>query len=656
MAFRLSLAHKISSIAAVGIVGVLTLGGIYMTSNAALDGASRADEHARSIGDANARLQIALLEQRRAEKNFLLRKDEQYLEQFKQSSKTADDNLAEMIRLIDPATEADLATRLKAIQSGANTYGKQFSELAAAQIKLGLKEDAGLEGSLRKSVHEIEAALKPLDVPRLTLNLLTMRRHEKDFMLRRNPTYGDDMKNRAAEFSKQLAAADLPETVKSDIAQKLRSYQQDFFAWMEGAQTLEQTEKAMMVNFRSLQPLLDQLAVVVRDKTDKAKATATEVRAVTETRMEIAIAAIIVAVALLGLLIGRSMSKPLGGLSAGIRRLGDGELDLVLPGLQRTDEIGDMARAVESCKLKAQERAQAEAAAKAHQDRLATEQRKRDMIDLADRFESAVGEIVETVSSASTELEASATTLTTTAEHARGFTARVAAASEEASTNVESVASASEEMSASVSEISRQVQEAARIARAAEAQALQTNDRVGELSVAAAKINDVVELIHSIAAQTNLLALNATIEAARAGDAGRGFAVVASEVKALAEQTAKATEQIGQQIGGIQGATQQSVSAIKEIGGTIARMSEIASTIASAVEQQSAATQEIARNVQSAAAGTQQVSVNITEVQRGAGETGAASAQVLSAAHSLSRDSTRLKDEVGRFLRTVRAG
>ncbi|WP_022719822.1 methyl-accepting chemotaxis protein, partial [Rhodopseudomonas sp. B29] len=571
MAFRLSLAHKINSIAVVGIVGVLALGGIYMTSNASLKSARRADEHARSIGDANARLQIALLEQRRAEKNFLLRKDEQYLAQFKQSGKTAADNLTEMFRLIDPATEQDLATRLKAIQAGSDSYAKQFSDLAAEQIKLGLKEDLGLEGSLRKSVREIETALKPLDAPQLTADLLMMRRHEKDFMLRRNPKYGDDMKSRAAEFSKQLAAADLPEAAKVDITQKLRSYQRDFFAWTEGALAIEQAEKAMVVTFRTLQPQLDELAVVVRDTTDKAKAHATEVRAATETRMEIAIAAIIAAVALLGLLIGRSVSKPLGGLSEGIRRLGDGELDFVLPGLQRSDEVGDMARAVESCKLKAQERAEAEAAAKAQQDRLAAEQRKRDMIELADRFEGAVGEIVETVSSASTELEASATTLTTTAEHARDFTVRVAAASEEASTNVESVASASEEMSASVGEISRQVQEAARIARAAEAQALQTNDRVGELSVAAGRINDVVELIHSIAAQTNLLALNATIEAARAGDAGRGFAVVASEVKALAEQTAKATEQIGQQIGGIQGATQQSVSAIKEIGGTIAR-------------------------------------------------------------------------------------
>ena len=302
-----------------------------------------------------------------------------------------------------------------------------------------------------------------------------------------------------------------------------------------------------------------------------------------------------------------------------------------------------------------QQKAQAEAEAKIKQDQVAAQQRKADMIKLADDFEGAVGQIIETVSSASTELEASAGTLTSTAERAQELTTMVAAASEEASTNVQSVASATEEMASSVNEISRQVQESARMANDAVDQARTTNDRVGELSKAAARIGDVVELINTIAGQTNLLALNATIEAARAGEAGRGFAVVASEVKALAEQTAKATGEIGQQITGIQAATQESVNAIKEISGTIEKLSEISSTIAAAVEEQGAATQEISRNVQQAAQGTQQVSSNITDVQRGASETGSASSQVLSAAQSLSGDSNRLKLEVGKFLNTVRA-
>lgn len=350
-----------------------------------------------------------------------------------------------------------------------------------------------------------------------------------------------------------------------------------------------------------------------------------------------------------------TIARPMRDLSGAMNDLAEGNFAVVLPGLGRKDEIGDVAGAVEKFKVKAQQRAHAEAEAQQHQERGAAEQRKREMVKMADDFETAVGEIVDTVSSASTELEASASTLTATAARAQELTTMVAAASETASTNVQSVASATEEMASSVNEISRQVQESSTIANQAVDQARKTNDRVAELAKAASRIGDVVELINTIAGQTNLLALNATIEAARAGEAGRGFAVVASEVKALAEQTAKATGEISAQISSIQTATQDSVCAIKEIGDTIGRMSEIASTIASAVEEQGAATQEISRNVQQAAQGTMQVSTNITDVQRGASETGSASSQVFSAARSLSQDSNRLKVEVGKFLNSVRS-
>jgi methyl-accepting chemotaxis protein len=374
----------------------------------------------------------------------------------------------------------------------------------------------------------------------------------------------------------------------------------------------------------------------------------------TVTQEMVAGAAVLIGL-LIAFFIARGIIGPLSGLTSGMKELAGGNFGVVLPGLDRKDEVGDMAQAVETFKVKAAEKAREEAEVKVKQDLVAAQQRKADMIKLADTFESAVGEIIETVSSASTELEASASTLTSTAERAQELTTMVAAASEEASTNVQSVASATEELTSSVNEISRQVQESSRMAGDAVDQARKTNDRVGELSKAAARIGDVVELINTIAGQTNLLALNATIEAARAGEAGRGFAVVASEVKALAEQTAKATGEIGQQIAGIQAATQESVNAIREISGTIEKLSEISSTIAAAVEEQGAATQEISRNVQQAAQGTQQVSSHITDVQRGASETGSASSQVLSAAQLLSGDSNRLKLEVGKFLNSVRA-
>jgi methyl-accepting chemotaxis protein len=348
------------------------------------------------------------------------------------------------------------------------------------------------------------------------------------------------------------------------------------------------------------------------------------------------------------------IAKPIRAVVELLQQLAAGKYDVGISGTERGDEVGDVAKTALVFKENGLARIRMEREQKEAEVRSAA-RRRTDMLQLAEGFERAVGEIVETVSSASTELEASASTLTSTAERSQELTTVVASASEEASTNVQSVASATEELSSSVNEISRQVQESARMASEAVGQARHTNDRVGELSKAAARIGDVVELINTIAAQTNLLALNATIEAARAGEAGRGFAVVASEVKALAEQTAKATGEIGQQISSIQAATQESVGAIREISGTIERLSEISSTIAAAVEEQGAATQEISRNVQQAAQGTQQVSANITDVQRGAGETGSASTQVLSAAQSLSADSNRLKLEVGKFLNSVRA-
>ncbi len=371
-----------------------------------------------------------------------------------------------------------------------------------------------------------------------------------------------------------------------------------------------------------------------------------------------------------------NIGRPISRIGETLLALANGDKGVVIPYAERGDEIGDTARAAKTFqeniaqieKMEAeQKRTEARSAAerKAAEEREAVEKksaaereeaaRKAAMHKLAGEFEAAVGEIIDTVSSASTELEASAHTLTKTADNTQQLAGIVASASEEASSNVQSVASATEEMTSSIGEIGRQVHQSSKIAAEAVKQAENTDVRINELSKAAGRIGDVIKLITAIAEQTNLLALNATIEAARAGEAGRGFAVVAQEVKALASQTAKATDEIGSQIAGMQTATRDSVLAIKEIGTTIGHISEIAATIAAAVEQQGAATQEIARNVEQAARGTSQVAGNITDVNRGAGETGAASSQVLASAQSLSAESNRLKTEVGRFLATVRA-
>jgi len=354
------------------------------------------------------------------------------------------------------------------------------------------------------------------------------------------------------------------------------------------------------------------------------------------------------------LMVSRRVSGPLRMIQDAMLKVAAGDLSAEVSLEGRTDEIGALGNAMRAFKGSMVEAERLRADQKEAETRSAS-RRKAEMRRLADEFQAAVGNIVDAVSTSSTELERAAGTLTKNAETTQRLSGVVASASEEASANVQSVAVAAEQMTSSVNEIARQVQDSAKIAIEAVQQAEKTDARITELSSAASRIGDVVKLITAIAEQTNLLALNATIEAARAGEAGRGFAVVAQEVKALAAQTAKATDEIGTQIANMQSATQDSVGAIKEISGTIGRISEIAAAIAAAVEEQGATTQEISRNVQQAAHGTAQVAMNITDVNRGASETGSASSQVLGSAQSLARESNQLKREVEKFVSMVRA-
>ena len=363
---------------------------------------------------------------------------------------------------------------------------------------------------------------------------------------------------------------------------------------------------------------------------------------------------VVAVIIVIGLMFARAISKPISGMTEAMGVLAGGDLDAEIPAQNRSDEIGEMAQAVQvfkenAIRVKQMEAEQVEA------EQRAEEEKRQLMNDMADDFEASVGGVVQSVSSASTELQSSAEAMSTTSEETSTQSTTVAAASEEASTNVQTVAAAAEELASSVGEISRQVAQSTNIAGKAVTEAELATEEVQGLVSATDKIGQVVSLITDIADQTNLLALNATIEAARAGEAGKGFAVVASEVKNLANETAKATEEISAQIRGIQSATNNSVKAIGSITGIIGEISDISSAIAAAVEEQGAATQEIARNVEQASAGTSEVSINISGVQQAAGETGQSATQVLEAAGELSRQSEMLKAEVDKFMHQVRS-
>ena len=633
-----------------GVAGVITVGVIYLARRQFEDHSRQVADRFARLESQTARLSESLLQGREIATGFLQKPNEKKVAAHDETLRSAAAHLTAVEEIAGSLPEGDPLRQALSFRPVISSYATRYSNVVAAQKLVGFNENDGLQGKLRAAVHSVESRLKTFDQPRLAVLMLMMRRHEKDFMLRGDEKYGDELIKRVGEFLTELAKADLPDDAKTEIKKLVDSYKSSFLAFMAGQSTLTEEAEDLAQIYDRLRPNLE----TVRNAADKRLEAVKDDLLVVQRYVVWSIGVTVAVMIVTAFSFGRRLTAPLVRMVQAMEHLAQGDLDRRIEQIERRDEIGKISASLSVFHRKLIENRQlADDRERAKQD--AEIQRKQTMLQIADRFEAAVGSIVNTVTAASSEIELAANGLTRTAEGTNTLSASVAAASGQSSASVQSAAAACEEMVSSVSEVGRQVIQSQKVALAAVEQANRTNVQIEALSQTADRIGEVVRLISAVAAQTNLLALNATIEAARAGEAGRGFAVVASEVKALAGQTATATEEIGRQVAQIQAATQQSVGAIKEIGGTIESMAEIASSIAASVEEQGAAAQKIARNVQHAAQGASEVSTSVENVRRGASETGAAAGQVHGAALALLDESKRLGGEVEQFLATVRA-
>lgn len=640
----------------IALVGFLVVGVIYFDSAAKQDVFLQTQlRGAEGVEYVNA-IKNGFLQERSNEKDFLLHKDMKYVERH---AETAQSLLPYFEKLKTIQTGEEQQAAIDEMQNRFTAYVEQFAVEVDLWKQIGLTAEEGLRGELRKGALAMEAELKKNSVvdgiENLTIVLLRMRGYEKDFFLNLERKYAKRLDRAHAELDMGFAYAEIEETHREGIEKILEKYLADFNALSGLMLEEKENQNVLSTLYSEVQPILEILDE--KGSADAEIATG-ELKANARNTLKFMIVSMVVVtliVVSLALIIGRGVSGPVLAMTGAMSQLAEGDLETEVPARNKHNEIGEMAAAVQVFKENAQrvkemEREQKQAEIQAREEKRETLNR------MADDFDASVGGVVESVMRTAEQMQTSSHIMAGAAEKTSMQSQTVAAASEEASTNVETVAAAAEQLSSSIGEISRQVTQSSKVSATAVSQADKTYDTVQHLDHSAKKIGEVVELITDIAEQTNLLALNATIEAARAGDAGKGFAVVASEVKNLANQTAKATEDIGIQITDIQSATVESVDAIQLISKTISEIDEISSMIAAAVEEQGAATAEIARNVEQASTGTHEVSANIHEVTLAAGETGGAAQQIRSSSTELSEQSEMLKKAVNTFLEQVRAG
>jgi methyl-accepting chemotaxis protein len=639
-----------AQIAALGVGGVALIGAIYLVGLRFEAAAQRSADDSAALETLMANAAEGFLEARQLATEFLQKRDEKTIARHDQLMTRLAETLERVHELVEPLPGDDPLKRAEALRSGINMYKTRFHNVVAAQRVLGLNENDGLQGKLRQAVHVVEKRLADFDQPRLSVLMLMMRRHEKDFMLRGDEKYGDELRKRVQEFAPALAATDLPQATKAEIKGLIDTYQSSFMAFMVGQSTLNDEAEDLVAIYGRIRPVLAQVRAAAEERYGEAQGASAALRQ----NMLWLIGLTTLGIGALAVYFGRRISQPMAMMAGAMHRLADGDLDVKLPRIVRNDEIGTMLRAfsvfhgkmLENRDLMLQQGEQRERA---------EAERKALLVQIADQLEAEVGRAVESVLAGAHEVQLSAEQVSTVVGATRQRAESVASASGQASGNVQTVAAATEEMATSLADISGQVTRYAEMARRAAQDTGRTDEIFRTLAASAQAIGDVVVLITNIANQTNMLALNATIEAARAGEAGRGFAVVAGEVKALAQQVARATNDIRTQIDSMQASAHDAARVIGEVGTTVRAIDEASASIAMTIEHQQAATHEIASNVTVAARGTQAVSETIASVGQETAQAGSAVEVVVTAAQRMTRQSGELKHTVGRFLGQIRA-
>jgi methyl-accepting chemotaxis protein len=670
---------RITVLAGLSVTGMLAILLTYLAANSTIEDAQATADRFSRIALLEEALESESLQIRRPEKDFLLLRDPAYVDLYDASMDEARSLLG---RLETLSTDFDMNRALAALGLILPNHERQFHGVVDDITAVGLDESVGLQGALRGAVHDIEDLLKTHTDDTLEIKMLMMRRHEKDFIMRLQSKYIDRIGAREEEFLSRLEDVRFPDEVKAEIREKLQSYVTAFRAYARQRTKVEEDIKVLNTIYSETKPHFTTIQQMATSLHETATEHATNA-AGTAYWMIVTIALAVIAIAILiGVLVVRTTTRPVSRLEAALRRIADGDYETDIPGTEYGDEVGSMARvaevlrdsAGERVRLEAEARQQAEVARQKEREeteQLAAEQRARDvrqqerakrreirearMSRVVGDFESSIGAAVGDLERASNSMRDTAGDMVEVSDTTGRKVNAVSEASNQMQDNVSAMASAIEEFAASISEVNQQMQNANSISREAVNASERGTTAIGQLSESSRQIEDVVKLINDIAEQTNLLALNATIEAARAGDAGKGFAVVASEVKSLANQTAKATEQVTAQITDMQSVTSTAVQVISSMGEANERLNNVMLTVSSAVEQQQATTNEISRSVQYTSEGTQRVTAEIHEVADGAEKTGVASANVMQASEQLEQLAQDIKARVELFLNEVGA-